>query len=96
MELLCEWTYYQACHRVWLGRHEIKTDGPLPDNKDEQKLKRFLTYKYEKKTWFVDPAIALKDLENQATNETKPLSQLVGGKPASLVVDNNSNQVNLT
>ncbi|RDD46057.1 Arf-GAP domain and FG repeat-containing protein 1 [Trichoplax sp. H2] len=81
-----------ACQRVWLGKHEIKTDGPLPDAKDEQKLKKFLVYKYEKKTWYLDPAIALKDLQNQADSEVKPLSQLVGAKTTPLVVANNINQ----
>ena len=69
------------CRRVWLGTYDDKLG--YPDFKDEHRVKDFMTAKYEKKKYYVDPAnVEERRSTPPATSAStdrnpKPLSSLV-------------------
>ncbi|XP_074657842.1 uncharacterized protein LOC141910878 [Tubulanus polymorphus] len=71
------------CRKVWLGLFDSRTN-PEPDSKDEQKVRDFMTQKYEKKRWYVAPTDAMKEEARKMNeivdkkSETRPLKTLLG------------------
>ncbi|KAK3879068.1 hypothetical protein Pcinc_016351 [Petrolisthes cinctipes] len=59
----------QYCGAVWLGLYDAKL-SPFPDTKDENKIREFMITKYEKKRFYVDPSIALKNMPPQTPSGT--------------------------
>uniref|UniRef100_A0A1B6CHX6 Arf-GAP domain-containing protein n=1 Tax=Clastoptera arizonana TaxID=38151 RepID=A0A1B6CHX6_9HEMI len=60
----------EYCHRIWLGL----CDNQLP-TKDEQQIKDFMIAKYERKRYYVDPAIAATLNGNATNGSSSPLSK---------------------
>ncbi|KAJ8310496.1 hypothetical protein KUTeg_012361 [Tegillarca granosa] len=85
----------EFCRKTWLGLYDNRS-GMEPDSRDEQKVKDFMSQKYERKRFYVAPTDALKE-EARRMNEspadkpaqTRPLKSLLGSNTPSLVVQNN-------
>ncbi|CAL4105068.1 unnamed protein product, partial [Meganyctiphanes norvegica] len=56
----------QYCSAVWLGLYDAQR-FPFPETKDEHKIRDFMITKYEKKRFYVEPSIAVKNMP-PATN----------------------------
>ncbi|XP_045598480.1 arf-GAP domain and FG repeat-containing protein 1 isoform X2 [Procambarus clarkii] len=59
----------QYCGAVWLGLYDAKI-SPFPDTKDEHKIRDFMILKYEKKRFYIEPSIALKNMPPQNSSAT--------------------------
>ncbi|KAK7014083.1 ArfGAP with FG repeats 1, partial [Halocaridina rubra] len=59
----------QYCQAVWLGLYDPKS-SPFPDTKDEHKIRDFMISKYEKKRFYIDPVVALKNMPPQTSSAT--------------------------
>ncbi|KAK8724233.1 hypothetical protein OTU49_011296, partial [Cherax quadricarinatus] len=59
----------QYCGAIWLGLYDAKI-SPFPDTKDEHKIRDFMIMKYEKKRFYIEPSIALKNMPPQNTSAT--------------------------
>ncbi|XP_064101344.1 uncharacterized protein LOC135211999 isoform X3 [Macrobrachium nipponense] len=57
----------QYCQAVWLGLYDSKAN-PFPDTKDEHKIRDFMISKYEKKRFYIDPIVALKNMPPQTSS----------------------------
>ncbi|CAH1781941.1 unnamed protein product [Owenia fusiformis] len=61
------------CRKVWLGLYDSRS-GAEPDSRDENKVKEFMSQKYEKKRWYVAPNESMKEEAkhmNQAAIDNK-------------------------
>ncbi|XP_071523828.1 uncharacterized protein [Panulirus ornatus] len=77
----------QYCGAVWLGLYDAKLN-PFPDTKDEHKIRDFMIMKYEKKRFFIDPSVALKNMPPQnssatSSNASTPSSETCKAGPAA-------------
>ncbi|KAG7173536.1 Arf-GAP domain and FG repeat-containing protein 1-like [Homarus americanus] len=59
----------QYCGAVWLGLYDAKI-SPFPDTKDEHKIRDFMIMKYEKKRFYIEPSIAVKNMPPQNSSAT--------------------------
>lgn len=59
----------EYCRHVWLGTYDARL---MPENEsnDEQRVKDFLIQKYERKRWYVDPAVVFKNQPSSVPNST--------------------------
>ena len=61
----------QLCKKVWLGLYDSRTNTE-PDSKDEQKIRDFMSQKYEKKRWYVQPT---ETMHEEARKQNAPVRQ---------------------
>lgn len=79
---------------MWLGLYDARS-GPEFNSKDEQRIKDFMSQKYEKKRWYVAPTDAMKAEAKQMNTiqepQTKPLKSLLGNSAPKLVINKQVN-----
>lgn len=76
----------QVCRSTWLGLWESPAPAE-PESKEEQKVKDFLTRKYERKVWYTS-----KPKLKAAEPEAKPLKTLIGENTPAIVVGSKQEQ----
>ncbi|XP_077987713.1 uncharacterized protein LOC144442282 isoform X2 [Glandiceps talaboti] len=87
----------EYCRHVWLGLWDARSQAE-PESRDEQKVKDFMSQKYERKRWYIAPEqaaiLASQKLQQQqnasSVPEAKPLKTFLGKDPAPIQVQNHS------
>lgn len=64
----------EFCRKVYLGLYDGRTSIE-PNTKDEQKLRDFMSHKYEKKRWYVAPTEALHE-DARRMNSTEKVVEI--------------------
>ena len=89
---------FQYCRQVWLGLYDNSMSSQS-ESREENKVKDFMSQKYERKRWYVAPNESLQERARKLNEsvitkqQTKPLKSLLGENAPRLVVGNN--QVNI-
>ena len=84
-ELSCNfYLLFQLCRRVWLGLYDNRSHIDL-DAKDENKIKDFMTQKYERKRYYVAPTESMYEESRQLNSSAAEIS---GKKPSAVAMMN--------
>ena len=84
---------FQYCRQVWLGLYDNSMSSQT-ESREENKVKDFMSQKYERKRWYVAPSESLQEKARKLNEsvitkqQTKPLKSLLGENAPRLVVGN--------
>lgn len=79
----------EYCRRVWLALYDPQL-GLEPDSKDGEKIKDFMTQKYEKKRFYVAPTESVKEAAKQANMTAASVAASAAPRQGSVMVGGGS------
>ncbi|KAG8194153.1 hypothetical protein JTE90_000991 [Oedothorax gibbosus] len=64
----------EYCKYVWLGKFDISSNSIESEVSDDQRKRDFMIQKYEKKRWYVEPDVAVKKMQSDASLRPKQVA----------------------